>query len=89
MPRKFDGNAIQKSDETEDDLLIESKKRSRATNFSTQEEDLLIKCVSRRSGVIESKRTDAHTVKEKQHAWDEITDEFNALCPNAVGVSFV
>lgn len=61
-----------------------SKKRIRASNFNGVEEDTLIQCVLRHATIIENKKTDACTLKEKLRAWDEIENEFNSLCPNVV-----
>lgn len=66
-----------------------SKKRVRAMNFNDAEQDILVQCVVRHAKVIENKKTDACTVKEKQRVWDLIATEFNSLCPNIVSDAFL
>ncbi|XP_055913562.1 myb/SANT-like DNA-binding domain-containing protein 3 [Eupeodes corollae] len=58
------------------------KKRMRSSNFNGHEEDTLIKCILRHASVIENKRTDAYTLREKKRAWQEVGHEFNSLCTN-------
>lgn len=64
-----------------------SKKRVRATNFNETEEDILVQCILRHAKIIENKKTDACTLKEKQSTWEEVAVEFNSLCPNVVSFS--
>lgn len=61
-----------------------SKKRVRSSNLNETEEEILVQCVLRHAKVIENKKTDACTLKEKQRAWKTIENEFNSLCPNVV-----
>lgn len=55
-----------------------SKKRERATNFSSSEVRLLTELVTKYRSVIENKKTDAVTNKDKDDAWTKIATTFNA-----------
>lgn len=54
-------------------------KRKRSGNFSLKEKGLLVDLVGRYSSIIECKRTDGSTMQQKEGAWLQLTDEFNAL----------
>lgn len=57
-----------------------SSKPKRAKNFSEYERSLLLTLVKKRQSVIECKRTDVASVKEKEAVWKIIADEFNQKC---------
>lgn len=50
----------------------------RAANFSINEEQLLIRLVKKYKNIIESKRSNAVTWKDKEKAWLKIECEFNS-----------
>lgn len=54
------------------------KVEKRAANFSTYEEQLLIGLVEKYKNIIESKRNNAVTWKDKEQAWLKIECEFNS-----------
>ena len=53
-------------------------KRVRCSNMSAGERALLVDLASKFSAVIENKRTDSITVKEKEVAWQQLHTEFVA-----------
>lgn len=57
-------------------------KRVRGENFTKSEVDTLIDIVLKYKNVIQNKRTDATTWKDKRDAWMAISTEFNATCGN-------
>ena len=52
-------------------------KRKRACNYSVEEKGLLADLVGRYAGVIECKKTDGATMKEKEGACRLVADEYN------------
>lgn len=52
--------------------------RKRCVNFTQQETELLIDIVTKYKNIIESKRTNAMTWKQKSDTWDKIQNNFNA-----------
>ncbi|KAK4883489.1 hypothetical protein RN001_006808 [Aquatica leii] len=58
--------------------------REKGTNFSDNEISLLIDVVSKFIVIVENKKTDGSTVKDKNDCWQRIADEFNA---SALGAS--
>lgn len=48
--------------------------------FKESEVEILVKLVDKYKNIIENKKTDATTWKEKQKTWAQITNEFNATC---------
>lgn len=58
------------------------EKEKRAANFTQSEVDLLIDIVLKFKHIIENKQTDATTWKDKNQAWEKITEEFNASSGN-------
>lgn len=63
-----------------DKKVVNRDKRS--ANFTKSEVNILVDLVLRRKNVIENKRTDATTWKDKDTAWEEITSQFNAQSGN-------
>jgi hypothetical protein len=53
-------------------------KRARSTNFSPDEKILILNLVRRYSHIIESKKTDALSWRNKEATWTKIATEFNA-----------
>lgn len=53
-------------------------KKERSSNFTQGEIDLLMKCIINEIYVIESKKTDAVALKEKQEAWERVIILFNS-----------
>lgn len=54
------------------------KKRSRGKNFNEGDKQRLLEVINNFRSVIENKKTDQVTVKEKVEAWNEIAEEFNS-----------
>ena len=52
-------------------------KRKRSGNFSAKERGLLVELVGKYAGVIECKKTDGTTMKEKEKAWQQVAEEYN------------
>lgn len=55
-----------------------NNKRVRASNFNKEEVRLLTELVTKHRSIIENKKTDAVTNKEKEAAWEKIARMFNA-----------
>ncbi|XP_074034288.1 myb/SANT-like DNA-binding domain-containing protein 3 [Leptinotarsa decemlineata] len=55
-----------------------SGKRKRSQNYTKNDRSLLLNCVSKYKHVVESKKTDGVTWKEKVTAWNKITDLYNS-----------
>lgn len=55
-----------------------TSKRNRAVNFVPKEVRLLVDTCIKYANIIENKRTDAVTWKQKNECWEKITAEFNA-----------
>lgn len=54
-----------------------SEKNKRSKNFSDREIDLLLDLVKERKNILENKKTDAVTTRDKENCWKEISNEFN------------
>ncbi|CAG9764518.1 unnamed protein product [Ceutorhynchus assimilis] len=52
----------------------------RAANFCKEEELFLISLIDKYKNVIESKKSDANSWKDKEMAWKKVEAEFNASC---------
>ncbi|KAJ8952307.1 hypothetical protein NQ314_007563 [Rhamnusium bicolor] len=57
---------------------VEVSKRSR--NFTDYDRNLLFELVIQYKHVLENKKTDGTSVKQKNEAWDEITLKYNSSC---------
>ncbi|XP_036336217.1 myb/SANT-like DNA-binding domain-containing protein 4 [Rhagoletis pomonella] len=53
-------------------------KRKRGKNFTSQEEVVLVELVDDQRDVIESKKSDAVTWKQKEEAWKKLAERFTA-----------
>lgn len=62
----------------------EEKKRKRETNFSKNEQQVLISIVSKYSHIIEDKKTDRTSMDAKSKAWKDVEKEFNSSNPDGV-----
>ncbi|XP_072382600.1 uncharacterized protein [Diabrotica undecimpunctata] len=58
---------------------MESKSQKRSKNFTGQEKVQLIQILERYSHIIENKKTDAVSMRDKMKCWEIIKDEFNAI----------
>ena len=56
----------------------DTAKKSRSSNFGKAEIELLCNLLLKYSKVIESKKSDAFTWKEKVEIWNKLTSEFNS-----------
>jgi len=54
--------------------------KKRLPNFSTDEKIILIEIIESRKHIVENKKTDSVTVKEKEKCWLDISREFNSKC---------
>ncbi|XP_066993763.2 uncharacterized protein [Anabrus simplex] len=61
--------------EREDNL---SSKRQRTPNYNEYERNLFVDLIAKYASIIENKRTDCVSVKEKDIAWDRLCREFNS-----------
>ncbi|XP_032682288.1 myb/SANT-like DNA-binding domain-containing protein 3 isoform X2 [Odontomachus brunneus] len=57
-------------------------KEKRGANFTKTEIDLLIDVTLKYKHIVENKKTDATTWKDKNEAWEKISNEFNAASGN-------
>jgi hypothetical protein len=53
-------------------------KRARAPNISEEEKAIILYCISVEKHIVESKKTDKFSNKEKNEAWERITTNFNS-----------
>lgn len=61
------------------------KKRDRSVNFSTSEKSILADIISCpiHKNIIENKKTDGSSIRQKEASWLKVTQEFNSnLCVN-------
>ncbi|XP_023306618.2 myb/SANT-like DNA-binding domain-containing protein 3 [Lucilia cuprina] len=56
--------------------MKQKEKRTRCQNFSLQEEDILISLVEQYKDIVESKKIDGKTSKEKHATWEQIQNTF-------------
>lgn len=66
-----------------------TQKKSRVPNFSASDRSLLLKLTNSLKGIIESKKTDAVTWKEKLETWKKIEIKFNSCTTGPVSIKFV
>lgn len=64
---------------------MENKQR-RSANFSFAERSNLIKVVLKYKDIVENKKTDALTWRQKEDVWNTIENEFNANSNGEVSV---
>ncbi|KYQ53572.1 UPF0439 protein C9orf30 like protein [Trachymyrmex zeteki] len=55
-----------------------SKQKSSSKHYTTLEKKILIEILKKYSNVIENKKTDSTTLKEKDKTWNIITEEYNS-----------
>lgn len=58
--------------------------KERAPNYTNEEKITLLNIISNYKNIIECKKTDTVTWKDKEVAWVKVTEEFNAICPNLI-----
>ncbi|CAG9773567.1 unnamed protein product [Ceutorhynchus assimilis] len=63
-------------------MEIETSRRKRTENFSKSEEKFLIESVKKFTNIIECKKTDAVSIKEKNAAWIKVANWFNSNSQN-------
>lgn len=56
-------------------------KRIRGKNFTDNERDVVLETIEKYKNIVENKKTDTESIRIKNAAWNEITDEFNSLLP--------
>lgn len=55
----------------------EKIKRARAPNIPEEEKAIILHCISDEKGIVECKKTDKFSNKDKNEAWERITVKFN------------
>lgn len=64
-------------------VKMENSMRSkRSGNFTYDEKDVLLSCVEKRKTILENKKTDNVTTKEKDTCWEAVAVEFNNEYPH-------
>ncbi|XP_063904544.1 uncharacterized protein LOC135142113 [Zophobas morio] len=61
---------------------MNNTKRQRGANFTADEKTFVLTLISEQRHIIENKKTDAVTNKEKQRCWEELTNKFNSCSPS-------
>lgn len=59
-------------------------KRSRATNFSFAEKELMLKYAIEYKHILENKESNAISWKEKNNCWSKIADQYNSTSTGCV-----
>lgn len=62
--------------------------RQRTANFHDSEEELLISLANERKHILENKKSDQTSIRDKKNVWDDIFPQFNAKCPRVVSVYY-
>ncbi|KAK5648389.1 hypothetical protein RI129_003281 [Pyrocoelia pectoralis] len=63
---------------------VNNSKRMRTANYSQNEKNVLVTIVNSYKNIIENKKTDAVTNGEKEKAWQQIAQKFNAVSPENI-----
>lgn len=71
----------QQEDLSEDPTTV-SKSKKRAPNYTNNEKELLLNIIEHHKHIIENKKTDGVSVKEKKETWQKICQQFNTSSPN-------
>ncbi|XP_018303522.1 myb/SANT-like DNA-binding domain-containing protein 4 [Mycetomoellerius zeteki] len=58
--------------------MTEKKKRERGSNFSNKEVEILVSIIQEFKNIIECKKTDATTWRDKDAAWENVAKAFNS-----------
>lgn len=61
---------------------MENTVKKRAPNFSSKEKNVLLNIVYAFKSIVECKKTDAVTWRQKDEAWNKITANFNSQLPD-------
>ncbi|XP_018577299.1 myb/SANT-like DNA-binding domain-containing protein 3 [Anoplophora glabripennis] len=64
------------------DYAESDNKKKRSANFTNNDKALLINIVSKFKHIVENKKTDAVTSREKTEAWKNITQQYNSSGPS-------
>lgn len=59
-------------------LFTMEVKKKRSANFSSEEISILMKYILEEINIIENKKTDGATLRDKQNAWKNIQQKFNS-----------
>lgn len=60
------------------------RKRSRSANFTAEEKIICLNIINKYKNIVECKKTDATTWREKECAWKKIESEFNSQSPAGI-----
>ncbi|KAF5273239.1 hypothetical protein FQA39_LY07570 [Lamprigera yunnana] len=58
------------------------EERERSGNFTEADRDLLTTIVAQYFAIIENKKSDSLTIKQKNEAWDKVAEDFNCATNN-------
>ncbi|KAK5644375.1 hypothetical protein RI129_005675 [Pyrocoelia pectoralis] len=61
--------------------LNQQQKRKRAPNFTPDEQLLCLNIIKKYKSIIENKKTNSVTLKEKEETWNKISTEYNSCSP--------
>ncbi|XP_064553851.1 myb/SANT-like DNA-binding domain-containing protein 4 [Drosophila montana] len=56
--------------------MSSEEKKKRGKNFTAEEEQVLMELLEERKNILENKKSDAATWKQKEQAWEEMADTF-------------
>ncbi|CAG9763448.1 unnamed protein product [Ceutorhynchus assimilis] len=59
-----------------------SSSKKRAPNYANNEKEYLLNLIEKYKNIIENKKTDGVSVKEKKETWEKICQEFNSASPS-------
>lgn len=57
--------------------MADETKKNRGCNFTSEEKCILVNLIIKYKDIIENKKTDSATVREKDFAWNQVLNEFN------------
>lgn len=63
-----------------------NQKGGRGANFTESSRFLLVKLCNKYKKIIECKKTDGTSWRDKANAWQQICQEFNSSCEGAVSI---
>lgn len=62
-------------------IMDQASKRFRSSNFTNEEKIVCLNIIKNYRGILECKKTDSVTWKDKENAWNKVEAEFNSLAP--------
>lgn len=58
------------------------KKSKRIANFTEAEKSILVDLVTAKKDILENKRTNTVSIKEKENCWEQLCNEYNGMAMN-------